>query len=56
MTILQKPRTIDTMSDAELNTKLQHNYNQSLAGEGIPFNEVFNEIERSLVQRTLMKL
>ena len=32
----------------ELNAKLQHSYEQSLAGEGRPFAEVFNEIERSL--------
>lgn len=50
LTIPQEPRTLDTMSDAELNTKLQHSYEQSLAGEGIPYNEVFDELERSLVQ------
>ncbi len=37
------------MSDAELNTKLWHSYEQSLAREGVTFNEVFNELERSLV-------
>ncbi len=41
MTILRKPRTIDTMSDTELNAKLKHSYEQSLAGEGMPFNEIF---------------
>lgn len=45
MIIPQKPRTMDTMSDAELNTKLQHSYEQSLAGEGVPFNEVFDELD-----------
>lgn len=50
LTIPQEPRTLDTMSDAELNTKLQHSYEQSLAGEGVPYNEVFDELERSLVQ------
>ncbi len=50
LTIPQEPRTLDTMSDAEWNTKLQHSYEQSLAGEGIPYNEVFDELERSLVQ------
>lgn len=50
LTIPQEPRTLDTMSDAELNTKLQHSYEQSLAGEGMPYNEVFDELERSLVQ------
>lgn len=50
LTIPQEPRTLDTMSDAELNTKLQHSYEQSLAGKGVPYNEVFDELERSLVQ------
>lgn len=50
LTIPQEPRTIDTMSDTELNTKLQHSYEQSLAGEGVPYNEVFDDLERSLVQ------
>lgn len=53
--IPQKTRTIDTMSNAKLNTKLQHSYEQSLAGEGMPFNEVFDELERNLVQWTPIK-
>lgn len=55
MTISQKPRTSDTMSDAELNTKLQRSYEQSLAGKGVPYNEVFDELEGNLVQWTTMK-
>lgn len=50
LTIPQEPRTLDTMSDTELNAKLQRSYEQSLAGEGVPYNEVFDELERSLVQ------
>ena len=50
LTIPQKPRTIDTMSDAERNTKLQHSYEQSLAEEGVPFNKVFDVLERNLVK------
>ena len=42
------PKTIDTMTPAELDRKLQHSYEQSLAGEGRPFHEVFDELERSL--------
>jgi len=42
------PKTIDTMTSAELDKKLQHSYEQSLAGEGRPFHEVFDELERSL--------
>lgn len=33
LTIPSEPRTIDAMSDAELDAKLQHSYTQSLVGE-----------------------
>lgn len=49
LTIPHEPQTIDAMSDAELNAKLQHSYEQSLLGEGKPYAEVFDELERSLV-------
>lgn len=49
ITIPHEPQTIDTMEDAELNAKLQHSYEQSLAGEGRPYSEIFDELERSLI-------
>lgn len=49
LTIPQEPRTLDTMSKEELDIKLQHSYEQSLAGKGRPFNEVFDELERGLI-------
>ena len=49
MTLPAEPRTLDAMTDAELNAKLQHSYEQSLADEGRPFGEVFDELERGLV-------
>ena len=48
LTIPSEPRTIDVMSDAELDTKLQRSYKQSLAGEGRSMNDVFDDLERSL--------
>ena len=48
LTIPSEPRTIDIMSDAELDTKLQRSYKQSLAGEGRSMNDVFDDLERSL--------
>lgn len=48
LTVPSEPKTLDTMSDAELNAKLQHSYEQSLAGEGRPFDQVFDELERGL--------
>ncbi|MDE6750515.1 MAG: type II toxin-antitoxin system RelB/DinJ family antitoxin [Lachnospiraceae bacterium] len=49
LTIPGEPLTIDTISDSELNAKLQNSYEQSLAGEGRPYAEVFDELERSFV-------
>ena len=48
LTIPSEPRTLDAMSDVELDAKLQHSYTQSLAGEGRSMNEVFDDLERSL--------
>lgn len=44
----QEPKTLDAMSETELNAKLQHSYEQSLNGDGRPFAEVFDELERGL--------
>lgn len=49
LTIPNEPKTIDSMTDGELNTKLQHSYEQSLRGEGRPYAAVFDELERSLI-------
>jgi len=48
LTIPQQPKTLDTMTDAELNAKLQHSYEQAAAGKGRPFREVFDELEKGL--------
>ena len=48
MTIPAVPKTLDSMTAAELTAKLQHSYEQSLAGEGRPFEEVFDALERGL--------
>ncbi len=44
--IPSEPRTIDAMSDAELDAKLEHSYAQPLVGEGRSMNEVFDDLER----------
>ncbi|MBR1590310.1 MAG: type II toxin-antitoxin system RelB/DinJ family antitoxin [Acidaminococcaceae bacterium] len=48
LTIPSEPRTLDSMSRSELDKMLQHSYEQSLAGEGRPYEEVFDELERGL--------
>ena len=45
---MQQPKTLDLMSEEELNEKLEHSYQQSLRGEGRPLDEVFDELERGL--------
>ena len=46
LTIPSEPRTIDVMTNVELDKKLQHSYAQSLVGEGGSMNEVFDDLER----------
>lgn len=48
LTIPSMPQTMDTLSEAQLDTKLQHSYEQSISGEGKPFDEVFDALEGSL--------
>ena len=48
LTIPKEPRTLDTMSRSELDSMLQHSYEQSLAGQGRPYEDVFDELERGL--------
>ncbi|MBR2188425.1 MAG: AraC family ligand binding domain-containing protein [Eubacterium sp.] len=48
LTVPPVPKTLDVMTRSELDQKLQHSYEQSLAGEGRPFADVFDDLERSL--------
>ena len=48
LTVPQQPKTLDMMSEEELNEKLEHSYQQSLRGEGRPLDGVFDELERGL--------
>lgn len=48
LTVPAQPKTLDAMTDAELNAKLSHSYEQARAGEGCPFAEVFDELEEGL--------
>ena len=48
LTVPREPKTLDTMTKEEWNAKLQHSYEQSLSGQGSPFDQVFDELEGSL--------
>lgn len=43
-----EPKTMDTMSGAELDEMLERSYGQSVCGEGRPLEDVFDELEKSL--------
>jgi len=46
LTVPAEPSTMDALTKAELDRKLQHSYEQSLNGQGVPVNQLFNELER----------
>lgn len=48
LTIPETPRAADELTEGELSAKLQHSYEQSLAGKGRSMSEVFDDLERSL--------
>ena len=39
----------NAVSEDLLNTKLEHSYAQAMAGEGRPFDEIFDQLERSFL-------
>lgn len=47
LTVPSEPKTIDSLSETEFNAMLQHSYEQALAGEGRPIEDVFADLERS---------
>jgi len=48
LTVPAEPETMDSMSADRLDAKLSHSYAQTVAGEGRPMNDVFDDLERSL--------
>lgn len=49
LTLSRGAKPLSEMSIDELNEKLEHSYAQSLAGQGRPYNEVFDDLERSFI-------
>lgn len=48
ITLPRTPKALDGMSSEELDAMLSHSYAQSVGGEGRPYEEVFDELERGL--------
>ena len=48
LTVPAEPVTLDMMSKEQLDEKLRHSYEQSLSGDGRPYDEVFDALERGL--------
>lgn len=48
LTVPTEPKTMDTMSGAELDETLERSYAQSVCGEGRSLGDVFDELEKSL--------
>lgn len=49
LTIPTAPKAANELTDAELDEMLEHSYQQSLAGEGRPIAEVFEDLERGII-------
>jgi len=45
ITLPPSPRSLDVLTQSELDTKLQHSYEQTLSRQGKPMDEIFDEIE-----------
>ncbi len=48
LTLPAMPRAMEELTAEELNAKLLHSYEQSMAGKGKPFSEAFDELEKGL--------
>jgi addiction module antitoxin, relB/dinJ family len=49
LTLPKVPRTLDTMSDEELNIHLRQGYEEALAGRGIPCDEFFESLKKRYI-------
>ena len=48
LTIPTRPKALDEYTKEELDEKLMRGYKEALAGQGEPFEAVFDELERGL--------
>lgn len=55
LTLQERPKAKDEMTNPELYTNLKHSYEQSLAGKGRSVDDVFDDLEESLRRVTANK-
>lgn len=48
LTLPKAPRALDDMSAEEFDAMLSHSFAQSVAGEGMPYETAFDELEKGL--------
>ncbi len=46
LTLPEQPKSLEEMSRSELDSKLEHSYNQAIARQGSPIDDTFDRIER----------
>ena len=46
LTLNKAPATLEGMTKAQLDAKLQHSYGQAITRQGRPLNDVFSDLER----------
>ena len=54
MTLTQQPMALDSMTKSQLDEKLQHSYDQAVARQGRPLDEVFSDIEKKHATATTL--
>lgn len=46
MTLSKMPSTLERMTETQLDVKLEHSYQQAIARQGRPLNDVFSDLEK----------
>lgn len=53
MTLTSRPSTLEGMTKEQPDAKLQHSYEQAIARQGRPLNDVFADLEKKHTQKAV---
>ena len=53
MTLTSRPPTLEGMTKEQLDAKLQHSYDQAIARQGRPMEDVFADLEKKHAKKTV---